>query len=159
MSSMADRTGKVSKRRHQRNHEQGSTKSCVTALAAITIAATCFVSSTSAFTSPPSTSSGTRNLDNRILVETPTAPYTVDVCGFRSKNSGAVSSTRLFARSSDSEKEEWKAILAAFQMYKAAYGDLKIPTRFVVPAMAPWPGKLCFPCSLFHVSVSTYDSP
>eukprot|EP00980_Cylindrotheca_fusiformis_P016692 scaffold5024_cov136-Cylindrotheca_fusiformis.AAC.21 len=24
-------------------------------------------------------------------------------------------------------------------MYKAAYGDLKVPARFVVPAMAPWP--------------------
>jgi hypothetical protein len=30
-------------------------------------------------------------------------------------------------------------------MYKAAYGDLKVPTRFVVPSMAPWPGK----CLLF----------
>lgn len=25
-------------------------------------------------------------------------------------------------------------------MYKAAYGDLKVPSRFVVPAMPPWPG-------------------
>lgn len=29
--------------------------------------------------------------------------------------------------------------MAAFQMYKAAYGDLKVPSRFVVPAMPPWP--------------------
>jgi len=39
------------------------------------------------------------------------------------------------------DKEEWSAILASFQLYKAAYGDLKIPTRFVVPSMKPWPGK------------------
>eukprot|EP00548_Thalassiothrix_antarctica_P017467 CAMPEP_0194179790 /NCGR_PEP_ID=MMETSP0154-20130528/13185_1 /TAXON_ID=1049557 /ORGANISM="Thalassiothrix antarctica, Strain L6-D1" /LENGTH=921 /DNA_ID=CAMNT_0038895271 /DNA_START=318 /DNA_END=3083 /DNA_ORIENTATION=+ len=40
----------------------------------------------------------------------------------------------------DSEDEsEWKALIAAFQMYKAAYGDLKVPTRFIVPEMPPWP--------------------
>ena len=44
---------------------------------------------------------------------------------------------------SDVEDEnEWRNILASFQMYKAAYGDLKVPSRFVVPAMAPWPGEL-----------------
>mmetsp|Transcript_27221 Transcript_27221/g.56200 ORF Transcript_27221/g.56200 Transcript_27221/m.56200 type:complete len:961 (+) Transcript_27221:286-3168(+) len=37
------------------------------------------------------------------------------------------------------DEDEWRTILAAFQMYKAAYGDLKVPSRFVVPAMAPWP--------------------
>jgi len=42
--------------------------------------------------------------------------------------------------SSDVEdEEEWRTVLAAFQMYKAAYGDLKVPSRFVVPGMAPWP--------------------
>ena len=52
------------------------------------------------------------------------------------------SSTCLFlaAASPNNDKEEWRAILAAFQLYKAAYGDLKIPTRFVVPSMKPWPG-------------------
>ena len=39
------------------------------------------------------------------------------------------------------DENEWRTILAAFQMYKAAYGDLKVPSRFVVPAIAPWPGK------------------
>lgn len=42
-------------------------------------------------------------------------------------------------RRSKSEEAEWKALIAAFQMYKAAYGDLKVPSRFVVPAMPPWP--------------------
>jgi hypothetical protein len=36
---------------------------------------------------------------------------------------------------------EWKAVLAAFKMYKAAYGDLRIPLRFIVPSMPPWPSK------------------
>ena len=43
---------------------------------------------------------------------------------------------------SKSDDEEWNALLAAFQMYKAAYGDLKVPSRFVVPSMPPWPGTL-----------------
>jgi len=55
----------------------------------------------------------------------------------------------LSATSADSEavsspvedEDEWRTVLAAFQMYKAAYGDLKVPSRFVVPGMAPWPGK------------------
>ena len=45
-------------------------------------------------------------------------------------------------KASKSDVEEWNALLAAFQMYKAAYGDLKVPSRFVVPSMPPWPGKL-----------------
>lgn len=44
-------------------------------------------------------------------------------------------------KSPKSDKDEWEALLAAFQMYKAAYGDLKVPSRFVVPSMPPWPGK------------------
>ena len=39
------------------------------------------------------------------------------------------------------DEDEWRTVLAAFQMYKAAYGDLKVPSRFIVPGMAPWPGK------------------
>jgi hypothetical protein len=35
---------------------------------------------------------------------------------------------------------EWNALVAAFQVYKAAYGDLKVPSRFTVPSMSPWPG-------------------
>ena len=41
----------------------------------------------------------------------------------------------------EDDEVEWRTILAAFQMYKAAYGDLKVPSRFVVPGMAPWPGE------------------
>jgi hypothetical protein len=38
------------------------------------------------------------------------------------------------------DQQEWKAVVMALQLYKAAYGDLKVPTLFVVPSMAPWPG-------------------
>ena len=38
------------------------------------------------------------------------------------------------------DDDEWKALVAAFQMYKAAYGDLKVPSRFIVPSLPPWPG-------------------
>jgi len=37
------------------------------------------------------------------------------------------------------DEAEWEILVSAFQMYKAAYGDLKVPSRFVVPAMPPWP--------------------
>lgn len=37
------------------------------------------------------------------------------------------------------DEDEWQAVVAAFQMYQAAYGDLKVPQRFVVPNLAPWP--------------------
>jgi hypothetical protein len=39
------------------------------------------------------------------------------------------------------DEDEWRTAVAAFQMYKAAYGDLKVPSRFIVPGMAPWPGE------------------
>ena len=47
------------------------------------------------------------------------------------------------AASDVEDEDEWHTVLAAFQMYKAAYGDLKVPSRFVVPGMTPWPGELC----------------
>ena len=51
------------------------------------------------------------------------------------------------------DESEWQAVTAALQMYKAAYGDLKVPSRFVVPSLPPWPGKLrlglfCVHCPL-----------
>ncbi|GAX24105.1 hypothetical protein FisN_9Hh357 [Fistulifera solaris] len=39
----------------------------------------------------------------------------------------------------DNDEAEWKAIFAAFRLYKAAFGDLKVPQRFVVPNIKPWP--------------------
>jgi hypothetical protein len=52
-------------------------------------------------------------------------------------------SSQLFLSSrggKSSDQAEWKSVLMALQLYKAAYGDLKVPMRFVVPSMAPWPG-------------------
>ncbi len=53
------------------------------------------------------------------------------------------SHTRLYMapKKTEPEEDEWKALLAALHMYKAAYGDLKVPLRFIVPGMPPWPGK------------------
>ena len=55
-----------------------------------------------------------------------------------------MSDTEVESPSADSnvdDEKEWRTVMAAFQMYKAAYGDLKVPSKFVVPGMAPWPGK------------------
>ena len=43
---------------------------------------------------------------------------------------------------SSDDRDEWNALIAAFQMYRAAYGDLRVPLRFIVPSMPPWPSKL-----------------
>ncbi|CAB9515437.1 expressed unknown protein [Seminavis robusta] len=40
-----------------------------------------------------------------------------------------------------SDEADWRSMLFAFKMYKAAYGHLKVPLRFVVPSLAPWPEK------------------
>ncbi|KAL3924793.1 MAG: hypothetical protein SGILL_000822 [Bacillariaceae sp.] len=49
--------------------------------------------------------------------------------------------SRLFMAKTDpsSDQADWKALLMSLQLYKAAYGDLKVPKVFVVPSMAPWP--------------------
>eukprot|EP00978_Attheya_sp_CCMP212_P036640 scaffold167850_cov51-Attheya_sp.AAC.1 len=67
------------------------------------------------------------------------------------RSSIASTSTALFSSETETEpiqssfpddEDEWRTLLSAFQMYKAAYGDLKVPRRFIVPAMQPWPGEL-----------------
>ena len=63
------------------------------------------------------------------------------------KNPSRIAWATLFLNNGDHvgdapDEEEWKAMLAAFQMYNAAYGNLKVPLRFVVPSLAPWPGKI-----------------
>jgi hypothetical protein len=50
------------------------------------------------------------------------------------------------------DQDEWSALIAAFQMYRAAYGDLRVPLRFIVPSMPPWPSK-----STTHRRISTGD--
>ena len=70
----------------------------------------------------------------------------------------SLSSTRLFMSTENkspksADQQEWRAVFLALQLYKAAYGDLKVPPHFVVPAVAPWPGMFLF--TLFLCSLST----
>ncbi|GMI18893.1 hypothetical protein TeGR_g6606, partial [Tetraparma gracilis] len=39
----------------------------------------------------------------------------------------------------EKDEEEWSLVLACFVLYKEAFGDLKIPNRFAVPSLPPWP--------------------
>jgi hypothetical protein len=67
-------------------------------------------------------------------------------------------STKLFLSTqgnNSSDQSEWKAVLLALQLYKAAYGDLKVPRLFVVPSMAPWPGTSTQKRRLFSSCVTT----
>ena len=65
------------------------------------------------------------------------------------------------------DESEWQAVTAALQMYKAAYGDLKVPSRFVVPSLPPWPGEFrrrfwlfcAIVTAIFSVTLSQKDSP
>ena len=62
--------------------------------------------------------------------------------GFLLTRAKATSEDSVPSRSSSppaDDEAEWKAVVAAFKMYKAAYGDLKVPQRFVVPTLPPWP--------------------
>lgn len=61
---------------------------------------------------------------------------------YRKNLSPTLTTCKAKATPVDTDEEEWGALISSFQMYKAAYGDLKVPSRFVVPSMPPWPGKL-----------------
>jgi len=37
------------------------------------------------------------------------------------------------------DEDEWQTVISAFELYKSAFGDLKVPSRFIVPSMEPWP--------------------
>jgi hypothetical protein len=101
----------------------------------------CTVSSVRAFAflSIPRIVSLSRPTEMRPCLSRTTRPAT------RDRYQTRFGSFALFAKAKEgetsSEENEWRAIMAAFQMYKAAYGDLKVPLRFVVPSLAPWPGK------------------
>mmetsp|Transcript_1334 Transcript_1334/g.2413 ORF Transcript_1334/g.2413 Transcript_1334/m.2413 type:complete len:1006 (-) Transcript_1334:39-3056(-) len=78
-------------------------------------------------------------ISNQRLVTSPcaihTGSQTTNTLLFATQKEASLSNRN----SSSPDAEEWDALLAAFQMYKAAYGDLKVPSRFVVPSMPPWP--------------------
>jgi hypothetical protein len=128
----------ISEFRIRRKCEQGLQQSYFTTLTAFTIAATCLVSSAAAFTS--TRTNGV--LDKAFLHPTSPGMRSAPLRPFGShvQSTSSAPSTRLFASSDpSSDKAEWRGLLKAFQMYKAAYGDLRVPTRFIVPSMPPWP--------------------
>jgi hypothetical protein len=133
----------ISEFRRRRNCEQGLPQSCFTTLTAFTIVATCLVSSAVAFTSTRTNGA----LDKAFVHPTSPGMRSAPLRPFGShvQSTSSVPSTRLFAASDpNSDKAEWRGLLSAFQMYKAAYGDLRVPTRFIVPSMPPWPGMYIY---------------
>jgi len=130
-----------------RNHNYFS---YLTKFTAVTIAAAYVVSSASAFTQPQNrmvaTSTRTFSEWQPLSLLGERLPSVTTVCTETTLQfSSLSSSTRLFMSaetesSSKSDQQEWRAVFLALQLYKAAYGDLKVPARFVVPSAAPWPG-------------------
>ena len=57
----------------------------------------------------------------------------------RDSSATSVEKASAASGSGNDDENEWRAIVSSFKMYKAAYGDLKVPSRFVVPSMPPWP--------------------
>lgn len=76
------------------------------------------------------TTSSSRTANQRsslLFMDAPSSP------GYNPKNDDATAPP--------DDEQEWKALLEALKMYKAAYGDLKVPQRFVVPNLKPWPNS------------------
>ena len=112
--------------------------------AAVTIVAAYAVSSVSAFTQPKY-QMGANTITRASSKWQPMSLVRSRVSSVTSPSLSPT--TRLFmsaetesSASSKSDQKEWRAVFLALQLYKAAYGDLKVPARFVVPSAAPWPG-------------------
>ena len=109
---------------------------CFTKFTAVAIVAAYIVSTASAFTQP----------HNRIGATPISRPPLISSARTEDGLPSFSSRTQLFLSSdskSDSSKtdqKEWRAVFLTLQLYKAAFGDLKVPGKFVVPAAAPWPG-------------------
>jgi hypothetical protein len=128
--------------RRRRKCDRG-TVSFMTKIAAFTIVATCIMCCVAGFSSSgvlPRRFSSTK-AESTARTTTCLRPFALQK-ETRSPFFRLTSTTGLYSSNSqDSDKQEWQAIYSAFQMYKAAYGDLKVPMRFIVPAMPPWPGE------------------
>ena len=148
--------------RRRRRSEEGC---CILRITAIIIAVSCSACSVAAFLPSSSLTLSSRygftnQISNKCL-RTPSFTTRIPYTG-----ATPIISTRLFSsNNSESDKQEWRSLVAAFQMYKAAYGDLKVPLRFVVPSMPPWPGQslevVCCPafplvCQFLHSTNSPY---
>ena len=107
-----------------------------TKFTAIAIVATYIVSSASAFTQPQN-KMGATPISRPSLISS--------VCSENGLPSFS-SRTQLFLSAStksdpsNPDQKEWRAVFLTLQLYKAAFGDLKVPSKFVVPSAAPWPG-------------------
>ncbi len=62
------------------------------------------------------------------------------------ESTGQQEGKSVLGEKTNNDDDEWNTLVSAFKMYKAAYGDLKVPSRFVVPSMPPWPSKSLFYC-------------
>lgn len=115
----------------------------LTKLTAVTIVATYFVAAVSAFTQTQCVSTRTSITLQPSSTFGKGMPFVTPASlSFTTKSRLLMSSeTESSAGFSKSDQQEFKAVFLALQLYKAAYGDLKVPARFVVPDAAPWPGK------------------
>ena len=143
-------------RLNKRGNPSSSSILSPSAVATLTFAASYLFSTASCFTPPSKSRSILVEQSSVVTASTQKAslayskrglPFGVVQDGGRASTfmSLGTPSTRLYMTASSGgdkdDKDEWRAILAAFQLYKAAYGDLKVPLRFVVPSAAPWPGE------------------
>lgn len=108
---------------------------CFSKFTAVAIMAAYIVSSASAFTQP----------QNQMRATPISRPALVSSDRTRNTLPSFLSRTQsvLFAKSSGdgkADQQEWRAVFLTLKLYKAAFGDLKVPSKFVVPSAAPWPG-------------------
>jgi hypothetical protein len=128
----------------------------------IVVVALCAVSSVSAFTQPQNRrgagkstcAAPGRTVPSGTIIHSKASFLTPSKLASTFSTKKSLSSTRLFMSTENkspksADQQEWRAVFLALQLYKAAYGDLKVPPHFVVPAAAPWPGmfvhSVCFP--------------
>ena len=124
-----------STRRRRNIHPRSSSSLYLTSVAALALAMSCLlVSPAAGFISSNHKSSAQKDRGF--------TPCQRRIAPFAVHSAVTAPFGRLYMAAYSGDKEEWRAILSSFQLYKAAYGDLKIPTRFVVPTMQPWPGKI-----------------
>ena len=114
----------------------------------ITLGAVCIATCAAAFTG---NTASTFVRHQQQHAHAPSRPSATLIKPLLFNKKGPLTLTQLSMADDDDEQQseaddqnEWKALIAAFQMYKAAYGDLRVPLRFIVPSMPPWPSK--YPC-------------
>ena len=110
---------------------------CFTKITAVAMIAAYIVSSASAFTQPQNRMRATPVSRPALLSSDRTKNA---LPSFLSRTQSFLSAGKSSSDSGKADQEEWRAVFLALNLYKAAFGDLKVPTKFVVPSAAPWPG-------------------